>query len=346
MKEMYSLFNHLDTNLEDYQKEYLTDLEERKLLNQIRKTKNITMKKHSKKYVAAIVCITLLSIFGVTVNMNSAVYAAAKNIAWQIGEFLGIEQSLQDYTTVLGTSREDKGYTITLNEVILDDNQLVVSSSIQSDTKMSEMGVIDSANIYVNGKRVSSASGGSSQKTDEYTQESVINYELEGVDTQGKLDIEILYNSLHKGEEVIKGDWDFRFQADGAKLEADTKHVDLEEPFILPNGSKVIFTEFTSNNLGQKIYFQFDNWNYKNDPMYDLKLEGTDNLGNQVEFDLSHFNGQNGRLNRYIGGEGIKEGASSFTLTPYAVAMPEESGKMSDEFVKIGQSFTIYLTEK
>lgn len=345
MNEMYSLFNDFDTNLDDYQKEYLTDLEKRKLLNQIRKTKNTTTK-HNRKYAAAIVCVALLSVFVVTVNMNNSVYAAAKNIAWQIGEFLGIEKSLQDYTTVLGTSREDKGYTITLNEVILDDNQLVVSSSIQSDKKMSDMGVIDSADVYVNGKMVSSASGGGSQKTDEYTQESVINYELEGVDTKGKLDIEILYNSLYKREEVIKGNWDFRFEVDGARLAADTKHVDLEEPFRLPNGSKVTFTEFTSNNLGQKIYFQFDNWNYKNDPMYDLKLEGTDDLGNQVEFDLSHFNGQEGRLNRYVGDEGIEEGATSLTLTPYAVAMPEESGKMSDDFVKIGQPFTIYITEK
>ena len=48
-----------------------------------------------------------------------------KNITLSIGETLGFPKSIESYTEVLNTSKEDKGITVTLKEVVLDNGVLL-----------------------------------------------------------------------------------------------------------------------------------------------------------------------------------------------------------------------------
>ncbi|QHI72824.1 DUF4179 domain-containing protein [Aminipila terrae] len=348
MKEIYSLLNDVETDIDSYCPQDLTDIEKTKLKEQIKKRIGKPEKNGKRKrYAAVAACVAVCVIALGTLNFSDLVYASAKSIAWQISNFLGIEKNLQDYTTVVGTSKTDKGYTIKLNEIILDENQLVVSSSVQSKQKLSEGGVIASADVYVNGKRVSVAAGGSSRALDDYTEESLLDYELEDIDTSSRLDIELVYTDILQGSKVTNGKWAFHFEADGSKLAEATVHKDLNNSFTLPDGSKLVLTEYTSNDLGQKIYFKVENWEYEKNPMYDLELEGKDDQGNKIIFDMSYFDGEEktGRLNvRMIEGV-VPESAKWVMLKPYAVKMPEKSGKMSHDFVEIGDSFTIKLSD-
>ena len=69
-----------------------------------------------------------------------------------------------------------------------------------------------------------------------------------------------------------------------------------------------------------------------------------DGLGNPVEFLIRHMSDGQGRMEVSTITNGyIHEDASSLTLTPYAVKMPETSGKISNDYQPIGQAFTITL---
>ena len=48
-------------------------------------------------------------------------------------------------------------------------------------------------------------------------------------------------------------------------------------------------------------------------------------------------------LTRYDLDGPLSTEAKSLTLTPYAVEFPKESGRMSDDFKPVGESFTIEL---
>ncbi|WP_312648462.1 DUF4179 domain-containing protein [Aminipila sp.] len=350
MKDIYSLLNDVETNISSYAVEELTDGEKRKMLKKINQIlgndKGSTTKR--RNYAAIAACAATIILIAGTINFNDAVYATAKNIAWQIGDFLGVGKDLQDYTTVIGTEKTDKGYTIKLNEIILDENQLIVSSAVRSQEKLSVGGLMPFAEVYVNGKKVSVAAGGGSKFIDDYTEESVLDYELEGIDTNGRLDIELIYTGILKDNKETRGKWGFHFEADGAKLAMDTTRIALNNSFPLPNGSKLVLTEYTSNDLGQKIYYKVEDWEYEKNPMYDLKLEGQDSQGSTIAFDMSCFDGKEkrGRLNvRRIDGV-VPEQAKWIRLKAYAVEMPKQSGKMSHDYVEIGDSFTIDLLEK
>lgn len=62
---------------------------------------------------------------GSVIFSNPKVQAAMKNLTLSIEETLGFPKSIASYTEVLNTSQTDKGITVTLKEVVLDDGVLL-----------------------------------------------------------------------------------------------------------------------------------------------------------------------------------------------------------------------------
>lgn len=339
MSQIYSLLNDVKTDLDLYDREELTDIEIQKIKNSIKNNKS----KKSGRVMATAACAAIAVFLIGNTAFADEIHVAAKSIEWQIGNFLGIDKELQDYVTVLNTSQTDKGYTITLNEVVLDENELIVCSTIKSEEPINDFSFMADEEIYVNGKNAFASSGGGSKQIDEYTIESVINYKLENVDTKQKLDIEINYNRIGREEDGVKGNWDFRFLADGSALAIDTLHIPLDAVFTLPNGEKIQLSEYASNNLGEKIKFTVLKAPENNTIDYDMQLEGEDDLGNKVDFYLSYMNGEEG-TGCFKTSDPINENAKSITLKPCAVKFPETDGQLSDDFQPVGEEFTIDLS--
>jgi hypothetical protein len=287
------------------------------------------------------------------------IQAAAKSANWQIASYLGIEKELDDYVTIVNTSRSSKGYAVTLNEVILNDDELIVSSTIQSEHKITES-LSANADVYINGKRASNSAGGSSRQLNDYTMESVISYKLNpsiqsagirtGTGIQSgtrnqkieaeSMDFEIQFKQIYNGEKETKGDWAFRFKASGTALAADTIHIPLEASYRLPNGELIQLTEFTINSIGSKIYFQSVEPSKEKGRSYDMNLEGTDQMGNKVIYYMSYRNKESGAFKL---SEPYSDSAEVLTLQLYAVPFPEKSGRMSNDFKPVGESFDLIL---
>jgi len=335
MSQIYSLLNDVKTNIDLYEKEELTDIEMAKMKKFVKLKRG---KSRSLRTLASMACALLVVILVENTAFADEIHDVTKSIGWQISNFLGIEKDLQDYVTVLNTSQTDKGYTITLNEVILDKSELVVSSLIKSEKPIAD-GLTAYAEVYVNGKNVLNASSGGSKQLDDYAVESVINYKLKNVNTDEKLDYIIEFNQIGEGGNTIKGNWDFSFRADGEALAADTIHIPLNAYFKLPNGVKLQLTEYTSNSLGDRIYFDLSNVTKHNGAEYDMNLEGKDDLGNDITFYLSYMDGDGHGC--FKASEPLDKASKSIMLKPYAVKFPEKNGKLNNDFISIGDEFTL-----
>ena len=191
-------------------------------------------------------------------------------------------------------------------------------------------------NVYINGVRASGAAGGGSYTTDEHTREVVMKYYLNQVDL-AELSREVNVAIRFSDYEENRGGWEFKFTASGEQLSADTQTIDLTYRYQLPDGCNITFTKYTSNAMGQKIFYTNDG--NKND--YDMKLEGTDNLGNPVSFYVSSSNKEGGRFVIDNSAGNLSDEAETLTLTPYAVKYPETSGRLSHDFEQVGEAFTI-----
>lgn len=342
MNGIYSLLNEVETDINQYDRADLNDIEIQKLKKNMRGRAG---NRHKSRIAASAACAAVaILLIGNTVFAEE-LQIAVKSIGWQIQNFLGTESNLQDYVTVLNTSRVDKGFTVTLNEVILDDKELIVSSTIKSEKPIGETGLMADVSVYVNGKSIMGSAAGGSRNLNSHTMEEVIGYDLEDIDTSKNLDFEIEYNRIRRNQTDVKGNWDFKFTADGKALASDTLHLPLNISYRLPNEAVIKLTEYTSNNLGEKIYFEISSDPKTKALQYDMELMGTDNLGNKIDFYMSSANGVEGTGCFKID-ESVNKSATSLTLRPYAVKFPEKSGRLSNDFKPVGDEFTIDLTDR
>lgn len=302
--------------------------------------KNASSKKNGKfkkGAVAAVAAATMgITLFGTP--FGTEVIATMRLAIFDIGEHLGINKDLEDYTTVVNSSVSKDGITVQLNEVILDKDEIIISTTTKSDIKIGETENLSIYGyIYINGKKISSTSGGSGKRIDEYTMENVSVHQLDEELPDDDLNIEIKYTDAWiPNVKEVKGPWKFKFQANGNILAKNTHSIELNNSFILENGQKVILNEYRSNAIGQKIYYSLEN----KDKAYDIELRGYDNIGNEVMFYISYESKVEGILKNKTA---ISEEAKLITLTPYAVAFPEEDGRMPNNYEQVGEKFTIEI---
>ena len=290
--------------------------------------------------VAAILGFCMLtSIWFASPSFASNVSSTISNISG----FLGLQKNLDEYKTVINKEVTDNSITVKLNEVILSGNELTVSYSINSSRKLEANESWHAFNqIYVNGKQVSTGASGSGRNIDDYTSQSVMTYSLNKVDLSADLNIKILCSSMMLNGKETKGSWDFEFKTNGSQLKIDTKGMFLNHKFTLKNGGEYTLTNYMDNALGQEIHASISNFIRK--PVYAVALRGNDDLGNKVEFYMSH-GGEEEALFKIENINGnLNENAKTLTLTPYAAEYPDKSGEMNGEYKPVGDKFTIDLS--
>lgn len=348
---IYSLLNDASINLDEYKKDDFNDIEKKLLKQNIRKViKKDNKQSVRRKAIAAAVIVVVLT--GMSFG-NTRAFAISKInlVSESISSFLGIDKNLDDYNTVINKAIIDNGVTVKLNEVILDDNELLISTNISSDRILKDYETWNSdMTLYINNKKVKfTGAGGGIKNIDDNTSQQVIEYDLDSIkdmDLSGELNIKIIYSKMAVNyQDDINGTWKFEFKTSGDKLKIDTKTVKLGYEFDLESGNKYILEKYTGNALGQKVYGKIID-NSANNETYNILLKGYDELGNKVIFDLSR-----GRKDEFVlKYENVLVGnlngkASKLILTPYAVKMPEHSGKEPgfDEYKKVGEEFTINI---
>ena len=265
-------------------------------------------------------------------------YAAAAAAAVDLGQLLGISGDLSPYTTVVGESVSKDGVSVTLNEVIMDENMMYITDTVTTSEKMDtvekQMGYTADAMVFINGKMASSGASGGIEQADDYNLVSTMEIDLPNVDTSGTVDMEIRYSVAGKEIGTIA------FTASGAELLADTVTIPLNEVVTLPDDSTLSLEKYTTSEVGQKIFFTLS----PEKVVYDVILKGEDNLGNPVEFITRSIHDGQGRMEVSTIDNGyVNDQAESLTLTPYAVKFPETSGKMSNDYQPVGEAFTIQL---
>lgn len=305
---------------------------------------HVENKKHKRNIVAAALAVAVgTTVLGTT--FSDEVTAAVKLAMFDIRNYLGVNKDLDDYKTIVDKAITKNGITIQLNEVILDKDEVVVSTTIKSDKSLGDNGdLLVFGNVYINGKEVSNGATGGSKQIDKYTEESVLSYGLDKELEQGELNIEIKYDTalmtIDGKETKVKGPWSFEFKSNGDALSASSNTIKLNNSFELENGQKITLNEYRSNAVGQKINYSIENKDKNN--VYSVLLRGYDDLGNKVEFYASHEEMTEGLLKNENQTE-ISEDAKTLTLVPYAVEMPKESGRMSNDYKQVGEEFTIEL---
>ncbi len=358
-KQLYTLLNDVQTDLSVYE-DSINELDKKRMQHsakQIMQTyPKLQNERHKNRTWIAAACTALLVCGVMMTDVGSrAVYAAGESVAYHISNFLGIDRNLSDYATVIGTEQTDNGYTIRLNEVILDQNTLIVSTNVYKTDREQMvqeevfMG-IPVGDVYINGRSaVSAASGSAVYDEADNSIGALFEYHLQNtIDTTGELDIKLVFHNISVQKGRPEGNWEFHFIADGAALAQDTVHIPLNIIVETEKGAKVEFQYYSENLLGERIYYGVEGSLNKS-----IYLIGVDDIGNEIKFSPNVYEGN------YEGTEGkgymtpfstdmITEDTKTLTLTPFfSEDVVREDGKIfRGELVQAGEPFVIELTEK
>lgn len=359
-RNIYELLNQVDFDIQGYEREDLSDIEKKRLKVNFRRRNG--GKVNLKKAIAIVATLILTAgIFSQT-SFGRNVYAIAQSkvseISYSIGRALNIERNIEPYANVINQITEDKGVEVKLTDVIIDKDELIFSTIVNTNQPME--GFHFNYHIFVNGKRLKnySATGcaGAIDGSDNLFFETyAIN--IKEIDTDENVDIKIVLRDMNyyyvgdrmgelkEGEKIeekrIKGKWEFEFNANGKDLMAKTRALPIDYSFSIDD-AKYVLGEFRYNPVNQKICGKVKN---KSKDNYAIDLRGYDDLGNEVVFYLGSLSGEN-LIFRYSNIHGdLSDEIKSITLTPYAAKYPKKSGRMNSEYKQVGEEFTVFLNK-
>lgn len=361
MKNIYDMFNDIDVDLNEYEKEDFNDLEKQKVKNKFKKSikSNNSPKKSYKKYISvasiAIISIALIS----QTRIGLYAHSALEDIAEIIKTSLGVDNQIKEYSTNIQQSVTKRKLTVKINDAILDGKELILYMSREYDKELDPNENIDlvSENLYINGKKINGNVKGYYGNIDKSKQEFVLGYELPE-EYKGDINVKlrIMDAAITKTDDEnyfkrIIGPWSFKFKVNGDKLNKDTKHIELNKKLELDTGSTMDIISYRGNILNQTINLSMtDHKSMKNELENGfIVLKGRDNLGNKVEFtqhsaDVDkektfyeyRFNKDEYKFNR---------DAKYLKVTPYLSYLEKENNDYVTKYKKLGSEITINLNK-
>ncbi len=344
---MYALLNDMDVQVESYEPSDVTPKEMKCWKKAFRMKCN--KEKSKKKYIGRYVAVAAVLLFAILAigPFQRETYAQIKTITYNVQEMLGMETNLSGYETVVGETIVKDGVTITVNDVVMDRNEMVVSYTVTAE-KLDDTTMNCYLDVEVNGKSVYGGSTGTCWMEDDNNMVALDNVILSDVDIEQKNYYKLVfYTYEEKPDEEVVSIFDVskvgavEFAASGEQLAIETITIPLEEQCEFPNDDTINFTKFSYNTMGPRLYFELGNGNLD----YDVWLKGIDDLGNEIYFYLSHIGGD-GECWFVLAedtGYDFSADASQLTLQVYAVEMPEQNGEIGNDYQSIGEPFTIEL---
>lgn len=282
---IYSLLNYAKLE-DDYNEDFQLDkVAYKRIKNKIKKKLNGT--KRRRKYIAAAL---LLICLGTFIIANPTLASNIQNSVIQTIQTLrGDYTNYKKYIKNVNLSSYDKGIEFRVNEIVSDNNHVLISYSIISDKKMSE--VIKNPNISIiefkiNGKVLSCGYGGSGKFVNDKRYDGVLE-----IDTMRENITNTFYLAMSVKEiDRIQGSWNFNIKVNKKDVKKETKNYRINK--IINLGEEKIFIKRISISplsMGIEVYGSLIKYHYflLDDKGNEIKARSASSDGGKGEM---HFN--------------------------------------------------------
>lgn len=308
MKDLFERLNDEEVDLSEFEGSPLSDIEKKAAKKRIKA--KLRSRSNSKRNTFAVIASLAIAII-IGVNSNYAL-ADIPIIGGALEEFVySKERSLKDYKTVIGQSEVDNGMRVTLNEVILDEGQLLISSTFHTDLLDEDLAYnwYSDIELYINGKEMSYGGGGGPSRITNSTVQYFWAADIKDIELKENHKIKIVFKNLSRSDskKMTKGKWGFEFTATGEKLMKNRKSVPIYREFTLDNGQKVKVEEIILTPVSTRITYKMEN---VSSDLY-FKIEDQDGM------ELQEISGQSlgyENYNRFIA---LEHDARKLKIIPY-----------------------------
>lgn len=206
--------------------------------------KEKNLKKRRKMYKKiALVAAVLVAIVSVAIMQPNVVKAipGIQSIFKLIGYGNTGEsfEKFEQFSTSVNKSVEKNGIKITINEITIDGNTLVITSTLEGKNLREGVGYM--GEIMLNGKSVDGWSN-KDKKIDDNTLVTVTESNISDLDLSEDVDVEL--NIVWVGD--VKGPWNFKFKVSKSDKQTNSRVVTLDKSISIPNSTFKIDSIATS----------------------------------------------------------------------------------------------------
>lgn len=282
-KDKFRILNDLDNSKDKIDEINLSEVEKnslklkmRGIINEDNKLKNIK-KKNRNKIIAASVSFIIV---GTCILNSENVRASMTSLGKKIESYFGKEEdSLKSYKEEVLKSVEDKGITFSLNELILNDEELVVSMMVDygdfdfesvgiKESKADNVSVYPYAGIAItsNGQEIDiTGMGGSYDYNEENKVSNVImHFDMTGADLEKDYNIkfnvdDMVLNERFKDEKFVKGNWTLDADFNGKKLKEKVEVINIDKTMNIEKYGHVdyVLTEMRKTPASTVIKYDY-----------------------------------------------------------------------------------------
>lgn len=163
------------------------------------------------------------------------------------------------YKTVVGKTTETSLGRLTLNEIIIDDNQILLNATFKPVKDLNfDYQIFFFPQVFVNGKEFTVRNGGQSIQQSDKTYTIYSSVKLSELPEEQTLNLDIRYNDWN-GEKKIDEPWEFQVEASQEQLQEDRKIFPVEKKVKLLDGQEITIEKVVSTPISTTIYFSSDN---------------------------------------------------------------------------------------
>jgi len=166
------------------------------------------------------------------------------------------ESDFSAYKTLVGTTTKNDFGQLTLNEVMIDDNQLLLNATFEPAKGMNfNYQIFFFPQILVNGQDYMVRNGGQTiaQSASTYTIYSSV--KMRDLPKDEILQLKILYNDWN-WEQPIDNPWAFEIEASQKQLQEDRKVIEVNKTIQLNDGQEINVDKVVSTPISTTVYFE------------------------------------------------------------------------------------------
>ncbi|MBG9452658.1 hypothetical protein ABE61_00785 [Lysinibacillus sphaericus] len=165
------------------------------------------------------------------------------------------ELNFEAYKTVVDKTTENALGRLTLNEIIIDDNQILLNATFKPVKDLNfDNQIFFFPQVFVNGKELTVRNGGQTiqQSDKKYTIYSSV--KLSELPEDKILNVDIRYNDWN-GEKKIDDPWEFQVEASQEQLQEDRNTFSVEKKAKLLDGQEITIEKVVSTPISTTVYF-------------------------------------------------------------------------------------------
>ncbi|WP_042458921.1 DUF4179 domain-containing protein [Neobacillus dielmonensis] len=250
---IYHELNNVKVDLQEFEEIELSKIDKKRILKQVKK--DLSSKGSRNKWIPISMSVAAL-LLSVIVTLDKGTVADMPFIGEKIEKYINSNENLDysSYKTEIGQTAENELGKLTLNEVMIDDHRILVSSTFQptSHVDMDYQTAI-TPTVKINGQDTAVSTGGETVELNNHMFTIFNDIELSQEINSEKVNIEISYDSWDR--EVINRPWVFKVEVNQSQLMEEKKVFELNKQITLDSGDLITIREVVTTPMSTTVYY-------------------------------------------------------------------------------------------